>query len=318
MNTLTVILFIVLWSITPLLQAQQSRTVQQPQQKPNKKPVQPLEQDTIVNGEQVYKQEFDKIRLVFQNLGKGDKQTIQTFKLSSTSEQKIDSIQDAFILADKPTRWGLTTDVLAKILQEKNINLLEIMLSHNYALDAVIENDMIVIGHLDSIYQDTSFEDYRSTSLAITVHEVLKGKLAGNHIIGRDHMIQVQYNSEGKKYFYQNLSHPMEMPQEDKEYLIFFSKSLYKLVTARRTSPELELKRVNGYEFRGFHKLQPLGTDSISIAILKENQEIDPRRTREFLENQRQLYIRDIRYLSRELKEYFPIFDRQRALYDKP
>lgn len=217
------------------------------------------------------------------------------------------------------------------LIAQKNINLLEKIILHKHPLMEAINYDVIVIGHLDSIYHDLSFEDYHSSSFAITVSEVLKGKVPSKHIIGRSIPLMVRYNSEGKKYVTQKSSEPEPVPIEGRDHIFFLSKGRYNQVVERataegekidlwgfetifRTTPALQKNRINCYEYQFFSDAQPLESDSLHVARVKEMQLDNPNITLEALEANRQVFLREVVLLCKELGEYFPMIEHQKTL----
>lgn len=122
---------------------------------------------------------------------------------------------------------GYTLERIQSLFETEKINLLrEIEESSNLGKMAFFASD-IVIGVIDSLYEDLNLYDGLPNSYSVTVQEVIKGDKSLKKVILRNSKFSIFTFPNGHKHITPNSDHSRPRLQNGQAYLLFLSKPGY-------------------------------------------------------------------------------------------
>jgi hypothetical protein len=87
--------------------------------------------------------------------------------------------------AGKLTANNYTPETVAKLLKDKNINILEQLIGNSYPIGQLFFTEQIIIAKIDTIYQNTGINDGMNISCLLSVEKILKGSITSKKLLLR-------------------------------------------------------------------------------------------------------------------------------------
>lgn len=183
--------------------------------------------------EQGKSNEFNQLyNFLYRTTREKDPALLQTSSLITTNTKSILEKQDEYTWEMSATRllWylltaGYTPDVIDQ-LATKGLNVIETIENRNdHFFSEVLTADLVLIGTIDTLYNDNSFGDAHQSSFVVSVNETLKGDSRLKKIIIRQPgLVQngqyIMPGSDGNEF----------CPQTGGQYLLFLYKSYYEFL----------------------------------------------------------------------------------------
>lgn len=127
--------------------------------------------------------------------------------------------------------YGYTLENITELQQQTNINVFSEAMNAKKKYARVLFSSLIVVGTIDSAYNDTSFDDGYSVSIAITVKETLRGDTTIKHPIIRAEGKVWPNTSPYRKSTFKNKTFDTPSPHDfqvrGSNYIFFLDKSEY-------------------------------------------------------------------------------------------